>query len=399
MSFPAVTVNADNFILVGSADATVSGSITINSWTSAGISVTAIDPWELNFKLLGQESATGNVSFAVDETKFYPIALVEDAHVQVMFIHPTTQNEEAVGLFRTKAASVAPLPPATGSTGAVNTPVVVNMSISVSPSGTIEIFGQLAPVVPDDIIDANVDLSASTLYSAENSLIEFWEPSSARGTRLAELATKEGGNWKLLTRKLANGIQDCLEGEIVVSGAKPFNLSKYSAIPEYTKVANFGELALRTYAHYTLGHIDATAAITNDAAFVTAMLSGHRYDAAELADVLGDDFSGVAAGTKANADIARSLVKAIAGKDGAAVLLIAEQVLGQDASRAMDADNNMLLPDKRQGLKFIAGDVIYMTIKLQTPEVVIASGQQVSAATLAAKYTAEVDYTLKITLI
>jgi hypothetical protein len=278
--------------------------------------------------------------------------------------------------------------------------ITVNMNIAVSPSGTIEIFGQPAPVVPADIIDANVDLSASTLYSLDNSLIEFWEPSSARGTRLAELATMEGRNWKKLTRSLANGIQDCLEGEIDVSGAQPFNLSKYSAIPEYKKVANFGELALRTYAHYTLGHIDATAAITNDVAFVTAMLSGHRYDAAELAYVLGDDFSGVAAGTKANADIARSLVKALADKKSnpTAVLEIAEQVLGQDASRAMDADNNMLLPDKRQGLKFIAGDVIYMTIKLQTPEVVIANGQQVSAATLAAKYTAEVDYTLKITL-
>jgi hypothetical protein len=229
-------------------------------------------------------------------------------------------------------------------------------------------------------------------------MFEFWEPSAARGTRLAELATSEGRNWKLLTRKLANGIQDCLEGQFDATNASPFNAAKYTAAV-HKSADNFGELALRSYAHYTLGHIDATAAITNDQAFVRAMLSQDA-NGVYTKDTEGveDDFSAVTAGTKADAKLAKLLVKAIATKSGASVLEIAEQVLGQDASRAMDEDNNELTVDKRQALKFIAGDVIYMNIKLQKPDVIVGSGQKVVDTAVEDKFSVEENYTLKITL-
>ena len=294
-------------------------------------------------------------------------------------------------------------------------PIEVNLNILVDASGTIEIFGQAPPEV-DNVIVADVELEAAALYSASNSMFEFWEPSDATGTRKAALAgdyaageTVDADNtrdWKLLTRKLANGIQDCLEGEFDATLATPFSLVKYTAAV-HKKADNFGELALRSYAHYTLGHIDATAAITNDQAFVRAMLSQNassglytKYTASELLEE--DNFSATAAGTKSDANLAKLLVKAIASKDRTQILVIANQVLGQDASRAMDEDNNQITVDKRQALKFIAGDIIYMNIKLQKPDVVIApTGQKVSDSVLEGKFAGlkvEENYTLKITL-
>jgi hypothetical protein len=66
----------------------------------------------------------------------------------------------------------------------------------------------------------------------------------------------------------------------------------------------------------------------------------------------------------------------------------------------MDADNNQITVDSWQALKFIAGDVIYMNIKLTQPDVIIGanSGQKVLDSTLEAKYAADENYTLKITL-
>jgi hypothetical protein len=80
--------------------------------------------------------------------------------------------------------------------------------------------------------------------------------------------------------------------------------------------------------------------------------------------------------------------------------VIARQVIGQDASRAMDQDNNVPAPDVRQALKFIAGDIIYMNIKLKQPTVTVGAGQNVLKATLDGKFPLanETIYTLKITL-
>jgi hypothetical protein len=298
--------------------------------------------------------------------------------------------------------------PPTGSTGANNTPVTVNLNVEVSASGNINIFGQEELAAPLNVIVANTTLPIAGLYDAagvsnseaENSMFEFWEDSALSGARAATLAVSNGRNYKKLTRKLAGDIQACLEGEFDVSAASPFNASKYDGVAEYRVTNNFGELALHSFSHYMLGHIDATAAITNDQAFVHAMLSQDAQGAYKGAGTLyaEDDMTGVAAGTNADANLAKLLVQAIVGKNGAAVLAIVEQVLGQDASRAMDQDNNTASPDVRHALKFIAGDIIYMNIKLLKPDVILQSGQKVLDSTLENKYATEENYTIKFTL-
>jgi hypothetical protein len=78
-----------------------------------------------------------------------------------------------------------------------------------------------------------------------------------------------------------------------------------------------------------------------------------------------------------------------------------EQVLGQDASRALNQDNNALAPGVRQELQFIAGDKIYMNIRLKRPAVTVSnvSQQSAPAATLFPDdVSADVNYCLEITL-
>jgi hypothetical protein len=182
-----------------------------------------------------------------------------------------------------------------------------------------------------------------------------------------------------------------------VEAATPFKLDKYAAV--HKSVLNFGDLALRSYVHYVLGHVDATFAITNDVAFKRAMLSHDASDEYKYADTSVEDYSSATiTGSNADAKLARLLVKAIASKNGADVLAIADQVIGQDASRATEEDNNDITGSKRQALKFIAGDVIYMNIQLQTPNLVLGNpAQQVSKPDLEGKFSGE-NYTLKITL-
>ena len=51
-------------------------------------------------------------------------------------------------------------------------------------------------------------------------------------------------------------------------------------------------------------------------------------------------------------------------------------VIGQDASRAKDQDNNQLDPNVRQGLRFYAGDKIYVTIRVAGIDISLGTGQQ-----------------------
>ena len=51
--------------------------------------------------------------------------------------------------------------------------------------------------------------------------------------------------------------------------------------------------------------------------------------------------------------------------------LIVNQVIGQDANRAKDQDNNAILPGVRQKLLFAAGDTVYMTINVKYPTVTL----------------------------
>jgi glycosidase len=289
-------------------------------------------------------------------------------------------------------------------------PVEVNLDIQIDASGSLRIFSESAST-PSNIIDASENLAVSALYvDASNSFFEFQELSTTRGEFIGELATHEGRNYRDHVDPLVNGLQGCLTGTLDASGASPFNLSMYDNVSEYKEHSSFGELALAVYAHYMFGHVAATAAITNDVDFV------NRMDSSGVGQIINKDGNGTptAAPDNNGAYLAHRLVAALINTAEVGsptnITKIVRQVLGQDASRAMDQDNNQMAPDAWHELKFIPGDVIYMKIKLTKPDVIIGTGQNGAAdqlsqavldSTLENKFKdneADVTYTIKITL-
>ncbi len=233
------------------------------------------------------------------------------------------------------------------------------------------------------------------------------------------------GKYQTSAKDLASGLQAILCDTFDCSAASPF--SNYTSDVEYYKQRDFGRVALATYAHYLFGHVDATAAITNDKAFVEGMLSINAEGDNETAggaalraaawtkDTTPDVQSWSAASSGTDANLAIRLVKALVqkGLDGAGVPTVSSvndnnlsetlasivaQVVGQDASRLMDYDNSERTLDQHILLRFIAGDVIYMNIRLRAPLVNVgATNQQVLGSTLQNMYSEE-NFTIKITL-
>jgi hypothetical protein len=291
-------------------------------------------------------------------------------------------------------------------------PVTVNLSVEIDASGSLTVFGQDAPIITNKVVCATTlpvralyDASGSSNNGVLNSFFEFWEPSDAIGTRKATLAGKdgqeasEGRDYTKLQKKLVMDLQSILDGEMDASGAIPF--TGYTSNVNYYTPNNFGRLALSSYAHYLFGHVAATAAITNDQAFMDAMLSkvNGSYKFASTNDVT--DPAQTDSGSNSDANLAMRLVKSIVTKDDTAILAIVEQVLGQDASRALNQDNNSLAPDVRQELMFMENDIIYINIRLKRPAVVVTnvSQQSAPAATLfPSDESDDVNYCLEITL-
>ena len=325
--------------------------------------------------------------------------------------------------------------------------VEVNLNVLIDASGNLDVFNAAKPTV-GNVIVAEKTLPVTALYDAANTvgLLELWEPSDSQGDIKVQLAntnqTSEGGlnlagKYETSSKRLADGFEALLCDKFDCSGASPF--SGYTTRVEYYKQRDFGRVALATYAHYMFGHVDATAAITNDKAFVEGILSTNgtagddesaggaaaRYAGWAASSKKSSidanpvkDWSTASSGTDAN--LALRLVKAIVAKgvdasgnpttslvssatagDTACLANIVSQVVGQDASRLMNADNSQRTRDQHILLRFYAGDVIYVNIKLKTPTVNIGtspSPQQVSATTLTSLYTTEENFTLKITL-
>jgi hypothetical protein len=293
------------------------------------------------------------------------------------------------------------------------TPVTVNLAVEIDASGSLTVFGQ-APFQPTNVIVANVKLPIRALYDAagssnnafDNSLFEFWEPSDQGllGTRKATLSGKDaspasnGRDYSLMTKKLVMDLQSILEGSFDCSGATPFNVYKDSNSNYYTP-NNFGRLALSVYAHYLFGHVAATAAITNDKTLMNNMLSQDVNNAYKFSSVSSVDLTSNLTGDVSDANLAVRIVDAITKKDDSAILQIVEQVLGQDASRAMGADNNQLAPNVRQALKFIKDDIIYINIRINRPIVNVNGNTNApSASDILENQLNEINYTLKITL-
>ncbi len=333
-------------------------------------------------------------------------------------------------------------------------PVIVNLNVNVDATGNIEVFGS-APDDQANVVVASQTLPVNALYDSTKNgtmgagLIEFWEPSADLGNIYAKLADGSDFNingaasYKQTAKVLASGLQRLLVDSLDASAASPFN--KYGGNANYTTCSDFGRLALSTYAHYLFGHVDATAAITNDEAFMSSMLSlystdyvkdaqkdnpsGRYGDWSKKSDVNSIDVdSWSSTQTSSDANLAIALVKAILAKATSAPLSatrstpaataagavygsdtlanIVKQVIGQDASRAMGQDNNQLTPDVHQILRFEPGDTIYVSITLNTPVVTILNGNTNQGAPADTKYDKDVSaagiqkekYDIKITL-
>ncbi len=253
--------------------------------------------------------------------------------------------------------------------------VVVNFNVSVDASGNVEVFGQ-APVELGDVVVCATTLPATDLYDGSgDAVFQFWEPSSALGTLAAE-------RYSAWTKKetLRTDMNSIINGVMDASGAIPFNDAKYSSFSQYYEHSDFGRLALSMYAHYLFGHVAATAAITNDQAFM-------------------DNMNGNNEAVSGHALLAKRIVDLIDGMSDANVLEIVKQVIGQDASRAMDQDNNQVAPDVKQSLQFFAGDTVYVQINLKQPEVTVSNSASLAQQSEpAASLVIERTYNLKITL-
>ena len=322
------------------------------------------------------------------------------------------------------------------SSAPVHQPISVNFNVVIDASGNLEVFNAAAPIV-SNVIVAEHTLPVTALYDANvnKGLLELWEPSDAQGDIKVQLAdtdrTTEGGlnftsAYQTYSKALASGIEGLLCDSFDCSGAAPF--SAYTNNVEYYKQRDFGRVALATYAHHLFGHIDATAAITNDKAFVHSMLS---VNAAGDDETVNGASARAAAWTKSttaniqawdttssgtDANLALRLVKALVtkGLDGsgapttslvsagnpASLANIVAQVVGQDASRLMNMDNSQRTRDQHIALRFYPGDVIYMNIILKAPNVSIGlTNQLVSKSALEAMYpSANNNFTMKITL-
>ena len=244
--------------------------------------------------------------------------------------------------------------------------VSVNLDVTVDASGQVGVFGQ-TPSVVGNVAVASITLPTADLYTGStNGLLRFQQPTVNPDTITAERYSGFTGT----AASLAADLKNILAGSFDVSAATPYKT--YSS--SYHEVPSFGYLALGAYAHSLFGHVQATAAIDNDVVFVSKMIG----------DGVGD------------ASLNQSLASAIYALSGTKSTSIAKQVVGQDGSRTRIGDNTQNSPDMWQMLEWKTGDIIYMSIHLLAPTVVVSNAAQQSAP--AASLYSNQTYVLKITL-
>jgi hypothetical protein len=320
-------------------------------------------------------------------------------------------------------------------------PVKVNFNVVVDADSKALLFGEPIPT-PTNVIVATLALPSSALYDPDTNkgLIELWEPADAQGDIKCQLANSDTsssggpnltGAYQVAAKKLATGLEALLCDSFDCSGAVPFN--NYAANIEYYKQRDFGRVALGMMAHYLFGHVDATAAITNDKAFVQSMLSVSAAGDDDTADGAANRaaaFTKSTAGnvetwnftaSNADANLAFRLVKAIiekgkAGNDVTSTTLtqslvsaitstatdqtlanIVKQVIGQDSSRTQNVDGSARTREQHLLLRFYIGDVIYINITVKKPTIQV-TGYSAGANPPANTLVSEQSYTLKITL-
>ncbi len=234
--------------------------------------------------------------------------------------------------------------------------VTVNLNVNINAATAVEVFGQ-SPEQLSNIIQPVMLMPVRTLYNgAGNSLIKFQGVDSQSDPIIA---TRDSG-FTTTESDIANSIQKIIENPIDASLADPYNATelingslkgKYNY--QYTNPSNIGKLAIGSFAHYYFGHVQATAAITNDSE-ISSYMTGR---------------------TNTDANIANLIAQQLMNLNDTKCKSITRQVIGQDASRAKFRDNDAASPSAYQSLEFKSGDVVYFQIKIQRPSVTSGSGQ------------------------
>ncbi len=223
-------------------------------------------------------------------------------------------------------------------------PVQVNLNVAVDTSGNVSVFGSPPPSL-SNIIVPSTTLPITALYNAQdNSLIKFKQSASD----VNSISALRDSAFSTPQSSLEAFLKSILNGSFNASVSLPF--STYSE--QYHTYPSFGKLALSSYAHSLFGHVAATAAIDNDTSFVNSMN--------------GDDL-GQAALNKLLANAIYNMTPDIATP-------IAQQVIGQDSSRAKFENND----SEFQALQFKNGDTIYLSISLLPPSVSSSNSAQQS---------------------
>jgi hypothetical protein len=243
-------------------------------------------------------------------------------------------------------------------------PVRVNLEAVIDISGEVKIFAVPSTTLYNVVVCSN-QLAATTLFDASSGVFELTEPLDSRGDISGFVSSAGRANGSVLNgiashpiAALGTGLQGVLTGSLDASAANPF--AKYAgqgnANNEYTTYASLGELVLSLYASYLFGHPAATAAISNDVA-----LKNH-----------------IDGTTASDARAGQSLANAINNLTNAEATNIARAVISQDPNRAVNAPNrqfNAVNNEHHIPLIFRPGDVVYVSITVQSPDVAKSNGE------------------------
>jgi hypothetical protein len=234
-------------------------------------------------------------------------------------------------------------------------PVSVNLNININTEYGVTVFED-TPININNVVICKTKLGVSNLYisdDADEALFEFQGQDDDIAGRVISTFANEPNRAFLVSALAAILTNDNNDSDALNAyEASPFN-NYIADVPQMKLYKSFGRLALAAYAYYLFGHVQATAAISNDTTIINFMNGEAENDA----------------------KIASTLASIIHTLNTTGATSICKQVIGQDASRTLNVDNDLTNPAAWQRLKWIAGDKIYVQVSLQRPDYVnVADG-------------------------
>lgn len=219
--------------------------------------------------------------------------------------------------------------------------IEVYLETEMNLSHQVNVFGEGGPIV-EQVVDCG-SIPVTVMYvDISQGVFEVFEDTD-RNDIVGDLISRDLDHGLTDTESaFTDAINNRLSGvdapgvKLETVDALPF--SAYSA-GDYTQYASVGELALGWIAFHLFGHVQATAAITNDQAIVD-----------DVNDAVTDGATG--------------LIALLLAKNQALITEVVKHVVGQDPERLKDNDNNKATPDRRIALAFYADDVIYFKVNM-----------------------------------